>query len=518
MSDNFYDVGERKEDTGMPVPKEALQQGGTQGTAGAGIPGPQGLTGPPGQRGPKGDTGPAGAPGARGPRGYPGDGGSGGGGTRVVANPSGFIPSNVTMTSIEVDDVRYLISDESKSAVEPNPSLDSGYGSLPLLNAVSIDNTLFRVPGGEDEASLSLHTGIFMLQRDILYFAPSPGPINTNRQPMEVSTTLEFGIGEQSPQALVFHDGVLYMMGETFFYTVSPINGIASRVSFNQNLGIDDVSFTGLASFKGTLYGVAVDTVARTDSSKTALYTISPRLGLATKVGTADSFGISVSPTGLTADRNKLYMVGKDSRGHYLVEVDHNTGVGQKIGTENDFGFRKYDNEFRDPDNPDTLNGIHGIVDHLGSLYIHFDSNRFEAFLFKVEKSTGSIVFTDESGFETNATFRILPGLAVITGLASFVQTASEDLILESTLYMYGRDTEALYAVDSITGRAKLVGGAGTFGTQGMAFHNNELYSLSGLALFLIDRNTAVATKISTVNNLGLSPSQDPFITFSVLW
>ena len=74
-----------------------------------------------------------------------------------------------------------------------------------------------------------------------------------------------------------------------------------------------------------------------TGSTNDALYTLNPSTGRATRVGSADQFGVSEDlPIDLAAIGNTLYMVG--TKTDVLYTVDTTTGVATRVGSADQFG------------------------------------------------------------------------------------------------------------------------------------------------------------------------------------
>ena len=79
----------------------------------------------------------------------------------------------------------------------------------------------------------------------------------------------------------------------------------------------------------GTLYMVS----AGTD----ALFTVNRTTGTATRIGSANQFGVGESfPSGMAWDGTNLYMVGFTN--DYLSILDRTTGIATRVGTSPGFG------------------------------------------------------------------------------------------------------------------------------------------------------------------------------------
>ena len=158
------------------------------------------------------------------------------------------------------------------------------------------------------------------------------------------------GVSELDPRGLAsITDGgttTLYMVGDThdFLYTLditpgSSTLGKATRVGSLDQSGL--VEPRGLASIGNTLYMVGQDGA---DDSRTrdALYMLditpgSSTLGKATKVGSANAFGVSeTAPHGLASIGDTLYMVGINT--DVLYTLDTSSGIATIVGATSEFG------------------------------------------------------------------------------------------------------------------------------------------------------------------------------------
>ena len=131
--------------------------------------------------------------------------------------------------------------------------------------------------------------------------------------------------------------GTLYMVEDATdaLYTVNPANGEASQVGSVNNFDFPGGSNAAvipsdLASFNGTLYMVERDT--------DALYSLNTTTGAATRIGSANRFGVDErSPRGLASFNGKMYMTGNS----ILYELSPDTGVATRIGSVADFGVNE---------------------------------------------------------------------------------------------------------------------------------------------------------------------------------
>ena len=68
-----------------------------------------------------------------------------------------------------------------------------------------------------------------------------------------------------------------------------------------------------------------------------ALHTLSTSTGVATRVGSANRFGVGeILPTGLAAIGTTLYMVGEETDALHTLSTS--TGVATRVGSANRFG------------------------------------------------------------------------------------------------------------------------------------------------------------------------------------
>ena len=148
------------------------------------------------------------------------------------------------------------------------------------------------------------------------------------------SSVVRFGVvspsEEHSPFGLASIRDTLYMVGDAndALYTLNTSSGMATRVGSADQFGVDENNPTGLASIGNTLYMVGENAV---------LYRLDTDSGEATRVGSAAAgFGVGENfPEGLASIGNTLYMVG-DARGAYRLDTD--SGEATRVGTVDKFG------------------------------------------------------------------------------------------------------------------------------------------------------------------------------------
>ena len=146
---------------------------------------------------------------------------------------------------------------------------------------------------------------------------------------------------EESPRGIASLHGILYMVGSTnkALYILNTSDGTASRVGDSNSFGIElesnkEINPQGLAALSNKLYMVC--------SGTKALYEVDISDGSATKIGSAEEFGVGEkSPRGLTALGDQLYMLGSDEN-KSLYKLNHTTGIATKILVE-EFGVGEDD-------------------------------------------------------------------------------------------------------------------------------------------------------------------------------
>ena len=191
-----------------------------------------------------------------------------------------------------------------------------------------------------DILTYSLEPLVYMLGNDLdaLYTLNT----DTGVASKVITTTTEFGVGENLPTGLVWHKNKLYMVGQATdaLYTVDPGTGAATRVGIHHRFGIREDEPWDLASDGNTLHmvGSSLDDDDNEETpSKAALYTLNTDTGEATRVGTQNGFGASEnSPAGLSWHNGTLYMLGDDTDALYMVNTA--AGTATKVGSATAFG------------------------------------------------------------------------------------------------------------------------------------------------------------------------------------
>lgn len=213
----------------------------------------------------------------------------------------------------------------------------------------------------------------------------------------------------------------MYMCGGIIntLYTIDLTDGIATRVGSANQWGVSESSPRDLAWDGETLFMVGAK----------ALYTVDRMTGIATRVGDATNFGISgrsLSPAGLTWDGSSLFMVSRDS----LYTVDRTTGVATRVGE------LRWRAGFFTENSPAAIEWNGTVMYHL--------SNRLDR-LFIVDRTSGALTpvgsstdfgvserspqamaWNGEAMFMTGTTLDALLNIDLITGRATRIGTATE--------------------------------------------------------------------------------------------
>ena len=238
----------------------------------------------------------------------------------------------------------------------------------------------------------------------------------------------EFGISEDNPRAIAYHQGKMYFVGDDTdgLYTLDLNTGQASSVGSPNptTYGITDLEIRDLASDGTNLYGLGKITTV--GSPEEALYTLDTTTGAASQVGSASRFGLSSpfqpDPVGLawagSSNSDDLYMIGTQT--HRLYTINKNTGVATAVGDL-------------------SSSDVNRSLDYINSiLYALSDSPN--AGLFKID--TSSRVVT-RLGTQTN--FGLTPGEQNPEGIAHRTSSGT------TTAYMVGSGTDKLYQL-TLTG------------------------------------------------------------------
>ena len=146
-----------------------------------------------------------------------------------------------------------------------------------------------------------------------------------------------FGVGEGSPTGLAWHDGRLYMVGQSnaALYTLNPAKGMAYTVSgpIQPGFGVGANCPVDITSHEGDLYMV--------DSSKPCLYLLDTGTGSATVAPDDLPIG-NAKPMGIASHNGKLYVVTwpkvgvtktNNSTILYEIEVTRQNGVPRIVST-----------------------------------------------------------------------------------------------------------------------------------------------------------------------------------------
>ena len=141
-----------------------------------------------------------------------------------------------------------------------------------------------------------------------------------------VGNSTDFGVSEGSPNALAYHSGALYMVGNdtNSLYTLNLTTGAATKVGTAANLGtgIGGLAPIGLASLGGTLY------MTNRGSGSHRLWTLDTTAGTATVVG---SYGQN-NMRSLTSDGADLYGVQDQGSLGQMLRIDKTDATTTNIG------------------------------------------------------------------------------------------------------------------------------------------------------------------------------------------
>ena len=198
-----------------------------------------------------------------------------------------------------------------------------------------------------------------------------------------VGGAVQFGVAEDLPRGMAWHNGQLYMIGagNDSLYTLDIVTGVATLVADKQQITGSSglIWLQGLASHGGELYlttilparlyRVDLDTLTGTrigedgfgsvdeehpydiashgspaelymiGAGNDRLYTLDTASGAATRVGTNTQFGLDYefSPVALASHDDSLYMTGTTD--DHLYRLDTITGAATRVGSSNAFGI-----------------------------------------------------------------------------------------------------------------------------------------------------------------------------------
>ena len=350
----------------------------------------------------------------------------------------------------------------------------------------------------------------------------------------------QFGIREDEPWGLASDGSTLHMVGSALddddngdtpgiaaLYTLNTDTGKATRVGTQNGFGVSENLPAGLSWHNGTLYMLGDDT--------DALYTVDTATGTATKVGSATAFGVGEStPGGLASSGGKLYMTGRTTYALYTLNTD--TGVATRVGSDTAFGIGEYSpagmaTPYHPSDtvNPDFAIDSAGAITYMGT----GENTGYRNFLAVVsdgkDKDTAIVQVTvpnNEPDFSADSYNLELPkdtsGSPTSLEVGSILATDADagDTVsysLTPLVYMVGQTNKALYTLDIDTGVATRVDSStSNFGAvseekpTGLAWLDGNLY-MSGQtndALYTVDIVTGVATKVGTSTKFGIEEDQ----------
>ena len=234
------------------------------------------------------------------------------------------------------------------------------------------------------------------------------------------------------------------------------------------------------------IWPTLVTTVTDTLYMARPLSTLDRATGIATRVGSANAFGVNEEiATGLAWDGSTLYMIGTTQDA--LFTLDRATGIATRVGSATRFGVNE---EF-----PNSLAWDGSTLYMLGSTH---DA------LYRVNRTTGIATRVGSANaFGVNE--------EIPTGLAWD----------GSTLYMIGSTHDALFTLDRATGIATRVGSANAFGVGelrfgGLTWDGSTLYMLGSThdALYRVNRTTGIATRVGSATRFGIGVSPPSSLTF----
>ena len=189
-----------------------------------------------------------------------------------------------------------------------------------------------------------------------------------------VGNSTNFGISENQPNGLAYHNGTLYMVGNAGDYlsTVDTETGAATRVGSATVFGIASGPSApiGLTSHGGTLY-----MVSNAPAPMDRLFSLNTTTGVATIVGPDGFGGVENEPRCLVSDGTSMYISGRVN--DQLYNVNPTTGIATAIGSPS----------------PATHGGADALTFHEGALYLaraNVDGNNWAtARLMTVNVTTG---------------------------------------------------------------------------------------------------------------------------------
>ena len=399
----------------------------------------------------------------------------------------------------------------------------------------------------------------------------------------------QFGASVTWPRGLAWHNGQLYMVDveDNSLHTLDIITGEATRVtsanlssqfkgiaSHNGELYLTTSAVLGINIYGGRLYHVDLDTSTFTQIGDTdfgvgesiaegiashgnpaelymtghqnkVLYTLDTTTGAATRIGTADRFGVAEpDPFGLTSHDDHLYMTG---RGHdALYELDTTTGAATRIGSAKHFDVGEdipfgIASGYRRPEGF-TIDGATGEIGYTGgpappgvhTLYVQVSDHEnstdaTDTVVDDTVRVTVTIPDRPPAFAENPYTFTITPGTdgtdtARPVGAVPAVDPEDDPVSYNlrslgasgssEPVYMAGDGSDALYTVNTATGAIARVGsayhfGAGVTEVRGLGWHDGELYLVGGHSseqdgIYTVDTSTGMATRVARLADYGV--------------
>ena len=349
-----------------------------------------------------------------------------------------------------------------------------------------------------------------------------------------------FGIREDEPWGLASDGSTLHMVGSALdhdddeqtpgvgaLYTLNTSTGAATRVGIQDGFGVSENSPAGLSWHNGTLYMLGDDT--------DALYTVNTTTGTATKVGSATAFGVNDdTPAGLASSGGTLYMTGRSTYALYTLDTD--TGVATRMGSATAFGVDEYSPAgMATPYHPSHATNPDFAIDSAGAITYKGagENTGYRNFLAVVsdgnDKDTAIVQVTvpnAKPAFNADSYNLELPKdtsgslTALEVGSVSATDADAGDTVsysLRPLVYMVGQTNKALYTLDIDTGVATRVDSTTTnFGAvseekpTGLAWLDGKLYMTGQTndTLYTVDVVTGVATKVGASTKFGIEEDQ----------
>ena len=216
-----------------------------------------------------------------------------------------------------------------------------------------------------------------------------------------------------------------------------------------------------------------------------ALYALNSTTGEASRVGSAERFGVSEdNPRGLAWHDGQLYMVGYSTDSLYTLDIATGEAVPVATGAQI-------------TGSGGAARRLSGVASHGGDLYA---TTVGTGGLYRVDLKTSTGVRIGVDGFGA-------VGEAEPVDIASYGSPAR--------LYMIGNNTDRLYTLDTVTGVAVPVGTSGGFGAvgeiepTGLTSHGGGLYMTGNTNgwLYSLSVTDGTAERVGDVYRFGVGES-----------